>query len=130
MKRTMALVLVSIVAVLALSPMRSEGAPFVLYKTYTTIDALGKDGLRASGEMANLDVRVVSFENYELSARALDATGMEWTLRLRAPRLTPPQADLLQTTDQAHVTFLVSNVDPMEHLIEGTLYNVTAAQHV
>lgn len=100
MNRTMALVLVSIVVCLAINPMRSEGAPFVLYKTYTTIDSLGKDGLRASGEMASLDVRVVSFANYELSARALDATGIEWTLRLRAPRLTLPQADLLHTTQQ------------------------------
>jgi hypothetical protein len=129
MKRTLVLALVTIVACLAISPMSGEGARFIVYKTYTTIDSLAKDGTRAAGEMANIDVRVVSFENYELSARAMDAAGMEWTLRLRAPRLTTSQSDLLKNTDQAHVTFLVSNVLPMQHLIEGTLYNVTAAHH-
>lgn len=127
MKRTLGLALVAIVVCLALTPLSGKGARFTVYKTYTTIDSLAKDGMRAAGEMANLDVRVVSFENYELSARAMDAVGMEWTLRLRAPRLTPSQADLLKSTDQAHVTFLVSNVLPMQHLVEGTLYNVTAA---
>lgn len=127
MKRTLGLALVAIVACLALSPLSGEGARFIVYKTYTTIDSLAKDGMRAAGEMANLDVRVVSFENFQLSARAMDAAGMEWTLRLRASRLTPSQANLLKSTDQAHVTFLVTNVQPVEHLVEGTLYNVTAA---
>jgi hypothetical protein len=127
MKRTLGLALVAIVACLALSPLSGEGAGFIVYKTYTTIDSLAKDGGRAAGNMANLDVRVVSFENYQLSARAMDALGMEWTLRLRVPRLTPPQANLLKNTDQAHVTFLVTNVQPVQHLLEGTLYNVTAA---
>lgn len=127
MKRTLDLALVAIVACLALSPLSGEGAGFIVYKTYTTIDSIAKDGVRAAGEMANLDVRVVSFENYELSARAMDAASMEWTLRLRAPSLTTSQANLLERTDQAHVTFLVSNVLPTQHLVEGTLYNVTAA---
>jgi hypothetical protein len=127
MKRTLGLALVAVVACLALSPLSGEGAGFIVYKTYTTIDSIAKDGVRAAGEMANLDVRVVSFENYELSARAMDAAGMEWTLRLRAPSLTTSQANLLERTDQAHVTFLVSNVLPTQHLVEGTLYNVTAA---
>lgn len=101
--------------------------PFLILKTYTTLDDLAQDATRAIDEMASLDVRVVSFKNFEVSARAMDAMGAEWTLRLRTPRLTPPQAALLDRTDQAHVTFLITNVLPVQHLIEGTLYNITAS---
>jgi hypothetical protein len=102
--------------------------PFFVLKTYTTIESLAQDGTRAIEEMASLDVRVVSFENFQVSARVMDVSGMYWTLRLRVPRLTPSQADLLSRTDQAHVTFLVTNVLPVERLVEGTLYNVTASR--